>query len=62
MHKNVYVLFFLTLLQSGVSFCGATPPVGLKDEFPPIGFTATPPVGLMPPVLENGNAGFPPID
>ena len=57
MHKNVYVLFFLTLLQSSMSFGSATPPVGLKDEFPPIGLKSE----LMPPIMEDGNVEFPPI-
>jgi len=62
MHKNVYVLLFLTMLQSSVSFGSiykdVTPPIGLT---PPVGFCATPPVGLMPPIMEDGNFTTPPI-
>ena len=53
MHKNVYVLLFLTLLKSSVSFGTEFPPIGLKDAFPTYGFSVKPSVSLMPPVMEE---------
>lgn len=61
MHKNVYVLFFLTLLQSGMSFGNVTPPIGRKGEFPPIDFKSNTSIGLMPPVMEECGNDTPPV-